>query len=167
MKKVLKFIRSNFEELFAAGFLIVTTVLVIINVFLRYVMNSGLIWTEEVATGCFVWSVFLGAAACYKRKAHIGVDIIVNALSDKPRWIMNVLVDLILVAINAMIVGLSVQYLSVSYTKVTPVLGVSSAWISSTILFSFTLMTIYSVIFLVQEVRTLGKPAAVTAKEGE
>ncbi len=167
MKKVFKFILTNLEELLASGFLIVTTTLVIINVFLRYVMNSGLIWTEEVATGCFVWSVFLGAAACYKRKAHIGVDIIVNALSDKPRWFINVLVDLILVAINGMIVGLSIKYLSASYTKVTPVLGISSAWISTTILVSFALMTIYSLIFLVQEIRTCGKTMAPAVKEGK
>lgn len=66
-----KKIISNLEEIIASGFIIVTTVLVIINVFLRYFMDTGLYWSEEVATGCFVWAVFIGAVAGYKRGKHM------------------------------------------------------------------------------------------------
>lgn len=31
----------------------------------------------------FVWTAFIGAAACYKRRQHMGVDVIVKRLPQK------------------------------------------------------------------------------------
>ena len=42
----------------------ITMVLVIINVFSRYFFNAPIAWVEEVATSCFVYTVFVGAAWC-------------------------------------------------------------------------------------------------------
>ena len=78
MKQNVKKFFQNFEIIFSSTFLIVTTVLVMMNVVLRYFFNMGITWSEEVATGCFVWSVFLGAAAGYKLQIHVGVDMLVN-----------------------------------------------------------------------------------------
>ncbi len=148
-----KKIISNLEEIIASGFIIVTTILVIINVFLRYFMDTGLYWSEEVATGCFVWAVFIGAVAGYKRGKHIGVDILVILLSAKIQKIVVVIVDIVLVLLNGYMTYLAAIFISLSYIKPTPVLGVSSAYISSALLVSFALVTIYSVIFLFRDIK--------------
>ncbi len=148
-----KKIISNLEEIIASGFIIVTTVLVIINVFLRYFMDTGLYWSEEVATGCFVWAVFIGAVAGYKRGKHIGVDILVNLLNPKIQKVVVIMVDIILVLLNGYMTYLAVIFISLSYIKRTPVLGVSSAYISSALLVSFALVTVYSVIFLIRDIK--------------
>ena len=80
MGKNLSFVLNNLEDLVAAFFISITTILVVINIVLRYVFNSGLVWSEEVATGCFVWSVFIGAVAVFKHRGHVGVDIIVKRM---------------------------------------------------------------------------------------
>ena len=64
----LKFILQNFEDLVASFFITVTTILVIINIVMRYIFNSGIVWSEEVATGRFVWSVFIGAVVVFKHQ---------------------------------------------------------------------------------------------------
>lgn len=53
------------------------------NVVLRYVFNSGIVWSEEMSRYFFVWMVFLGAIAAMKDKMHLGVDILVKALPMK------------------------------------------------------------------------------------
>ncbi|WP_317853964.1 TRAP transporter small permease [Chakrabartyella piscis] len=165
MGKALKFFVSNLEEIVAACFLIVTTVLVIVNVFMRYVMNTGIVWSEEVATGCFVWTVFIGAAACYKRKAHVGVDILVNMMPPTMQKVVNLVVDAILLVLNSYISYLTVSYIQTSYTKTTPVTNVSSAYISGSILVAFVIMSLYSVVFIYKDIRDFGKKT--TVKEGE
>jgi TRAP-type C4-dicarboxylate transport system permease small subunit len=149
---VKKFV-SNFEEIFASSFIIITTVLVMMNVILRYFLKTGIYWSEEVATGCFVWSVFLGAAAGYKRKAHVGVDMIINYFPPTAKYIVTIVVDAILLLINGYITHIAIIYLSLSYKKPTPVLGISSAFISTSILLSFAIMSIYSVRFLIQDIK--------------
>ncbi|NLC65497.1 MAG: TRAP transporter small permease [Clostridium sp.] len=149
-KSIFKSILLNFGEIISAAFLIIATIIVIANVFLRYVMNTGIWWTEEVVTGLFVWSVFLGSAAGYKRHKHIGVDFLLQKLPDGMQKIVTILVDTILIVINGYLTYLSIIYVSNSYMKPTAVLGISSVWISSSLLISFFLMTVYSIIFLVK-----------------
>jgi len=151
MNRNVKKFFQNFEVIFSSGFLIVTTVLVMLNVILRYFFNMGLFWTEEVATSCFVWSVFLGAAAGYKIKMHVGVDMLVNMCRPTTKKIITIIVDCILLLINGYITYIAVIYLSLSYKKPTPVLNISTGYISSSILVSFALMTVYAIVFLIQD----------------
>lgn len=152
-KSKFKTILLNFGEIISGAFIIIATVVVIVNIFLRYVMNTGLWWTEEFVTGLFVWAVFIGSAAGFKRHKHIGVDFLVTKLPDNMKKIVNIIVDIILIGINGYLTYLSIIYVSTSYLKPTAVLGISSVWISSSLVISFFLMTIYSVIFLIRTLR--------------
>lgn len=160
MKISIKRICDNFEELLASVFLFVTVSLVLVNVFLRYFLKTGIYWSEEVATGCFVWSVFLGAAAGFKRKMHVGVDFLVDRTPVKIRGLIKTIVAFILLFINLYITYIAVIYLRVSHTKPTPVLGISSAYISTSILAGFSLMTLYSVRFIVTDIIQMRKKEA-------
>ncbi len=152
MKDVsLKKLIANFEEIAAAVFISATTLIVIVNVILRYFFQSPVSWSEEVATGCFVWGVFLGAAACYKRKLHVSVDFLIKYVPDGGKKLFRVVIDLIMLLINAYIIYMAVKYVKVSYRKPTAVLGISSVTISASILVSFILMTVYSAIFLIKD----------------
>lgn len=147
----MKFVLKNAEELIAAGFLIITTALVVLNIICRYFFNIGMVWSEEVATGCFVWSVFIGSIAAFKRRGHVGVDIVVNLLPAVARRAVATLMDVILVILNAYMSYLSVVFISKSYTKLTPVMGISSAYITAAVVIAFFAMTIYSVVFVYQD----------------
>ena len=150
MGKIKKFF-NYFEEIIACSFLIITTALVIVNVFTRYFLKTAIYWSEEVATGCFVWSVFLGAAAAYKRKMHVSVDMLVNFAKGKTRVCIGIVMDTLLILFNGYIAFMAFRYVTISHTKPTPVLGISSVYISASILLAFVLMTIYSVKFFVQD----------------
>ena len=147
---------DNFEEIIASLFLLGTTVLVVANIISRYFLKTGIFWSEEVATGFFVWSVFIGAAAAFKKGQHIGIDIIVSKLSGRNRAIANVLIDLVVLIVIGFITVFSFLYVKTSYTKLTPVLGVSSAYISSSIIVGFTFMLIRAFIFLFDDIKKLG-----------
>ena len=149
MNKYVKFLLNHFEEIAASIFIVITTAQVLTNVFLRYFMKTGLYWSEEVATSCFVWSVFLGSASAYRRGMHIGVDILVNKLPKVFRNIVKLLVHIVLLVTNGYIFYLSIVFVSLSYVKPTAVLGVSSAWVSSALIVGFGLTTFYSVIHLI------------------
>lgn len=155
MNKKLKYVLCNPEQILACVFIIITTGLVLLNVFLRYFMRTGLYWSEEVATSCFVWSVFLGAASGYRHGMHIGVDMLVNKLPRVIRNIVKILVDMILTAVNGYIFYLSIIFISMSYQKPTAVLGVSSAYVSAALLVGFGLTTLYSIGYLIKDIRLI------------
>ena len=107
--------------------------------------------SNQAATACFVWSVFIGAIACFKRRGHVGVDIVVNMLPPALRRGIATLMDIILVVLNAYMFYLSVVFISKSYTKLTPVMGISSAYITTAVVIAFFMMTIYSVLFVYED----------------
>ena len=168
MKKITwRTIWWNLEEIIASVLFTVTLVLVIINVLMRYVFRTGLPWSEELATSCFVWTAFVGSAACYKLRAHVGVDILVNRL---PRGIQNVvktIVNLILVFLCCYLFYLSVIYVRRSYTKPTAILGVSSAWVSASLVVSFLDMAVWSIIFFFRDLKSIRKHGRVIIAEKE
>ncbi|MCR4628075.1 MAG: TRAP transporter small permease [Bacillota bacterium] len=154
-----KFIRENPEEFIAAILIVVTTSLVLLNVFFRYFLNSGIYWSEEVATTCFVWSVFVGAAGAYRNGAQLGIDLLVNKLPAAASRAVKLIVQCILLLINAYILYLAVIYVQRTYTIATSVLAVSSAWVSSSLIVGFGLTTVYSLMHLINMFRRTGKEA--------
>jgi TRAP-type C4-dicarboxylate transport system permease small subunit len=79
--------------------------------------------------------------------------MLVNLCPPKTKKTITIIVDLVLLLINGYITYIAVIYISLSYKKPTPVLGISTAYISSSILVSFALTTIYSVYFLIKDIR--------------
>ena len=148
---------GNFEEIVAGFFLIITVSSVVLNVFGRSIGLGTISTSEEIATISFVWSVYIGAVACYKRKMHIGVDMLVQMFSKKGRNIFAIFLDIFLVVVNLVILYLCVIFIMNSQEKPTPVLGISSNYLNMALLISFFLITVHSVIFLFQDIKKLKK----------
>ena len=151
MKKVFK----NFEEILCAFFLIIMVLLVILNVILRYAFNYSLFWSEEVATICFVWSVFIGAAAVYKHQMDIGIDVLIKKLSAKRQKVAQVIVRFLALIINAYIFYMSIVFTLAAAGKPMAVLGVSSVVINSALIFGFGLMTFHTLRFIRIDLRNI------------
>jgi TRAP-type transport system small permease protein len=60
--------------------LAVMLVMVFGNVVLRLFFNTGIDLSEEIPRFAFVWMTFLGAVVGMRRRAHLGVDIVVQML---------------------------------------------------------------------------------------
>lgn len=71
----------------AAGVLLLSTIVVSITVQVvtRYAFGQPLVWVEELAGYCFLWSIYVGAALGLKELRHIRIDTFVSRLSARPR----------------------------------------------------------------------------------
>ncbi|PKL28491.1 MAG: TRAP transporter small permease [Spirochaetae bacterium HGW-Spirochaetae-2] len=151
MGALLSRLYKNFEVILSACFLSVTVGVVILNVILRYVFDGGLFWIEEVATTAFIWSVFIGSAAAYKLKMHIGIDLITKLFPEKIREIISSVINILMAVINGYVCYLSILMINANKLKRTPVLDVPAMYINLAITVGFGLMTIHSIQFLITE----------------
>ena len=71
----------------AIGVLLLSTIVISITVqvITRYIFGQPLVWVEELAGYCFLWGVFLGAAAGMKELRHIRIDTFISRLSERPQ----------------------------------------------------------------------------------
>jgi C4-dicarboxylate transporter DctQ subunit len=67
------------------GIVAVMTVIIIMQVFLRYIFLYSLAWSEEVARYLMIWASFLGASLALKYGMHIGVEYVINLFPPGPK----------------------------------------------------------------------------------
>ncbi|PBB06491.1 TRAP transporter small permease [Salimicrobium humidisoli] len=64
-------------------------------------LGISVIWTEELASYSFVWSVFMGAAVMVNRKEHFSFDMLVKKLKGKSLLVLLTVNDFILLIFNS------------------------------------------------------------------
>ena len=153
MKKVLK----NLDAYIAGAMMIVTIVLVIVNVITRKLFNYIIVWSEEIATSCFVYSVFIGAAYAYRKHQHVGVDLLVEKLPAGARRAVHLITSALLVVINGYITMLSVQFIQSSWIKRMPITKLPSSVVNTALVIGFGLMTIYSLVIFIKDLKSGNK----------
>ncbi|MFT5700762.1 MAG: TRAP-type C4-dicarboxylate transport system permease small subunit [Desulforhopalus sp.] len=145
----------NFDLILSGFFLCITVLVVIVNVALRYLSLGGIFWAEEVATTSFLWSVFIGSAAAYRYKMHIGIDFF-SQFSPLPlRRVIAVVIDCMMLVINGYIFYLSVIFINANKLKRTPVLDIPALYVNLALTVGFGLMVLYALNFLYRDLRTL------------
>lgn len=63
-------------EVIVVALISIMSLLVIVNVGLRFLADSGIVFSEEVSRFLFIWIVFLGSVLAMKEDGHISVDFI-------------------------------------------------------------------------------------------
>jgi TRAP-type C4-dicarboxylate transport system permease small subunit len=65
---------------------------VVVSVAFRYVLNSPLTWTDELARFMLIWIVFFGAAIPFEDWSHFAVEVFVRRLPLRLQRIIRLLV---------------------------------------------------------------------------
>lgn len=78
-------ILNKIEEGICILCLIAMTTLVFANVFSRYVLHLSLSFSEEITTNLFVLLSMMGTAIAARRRAHLGLSILTDAVNPKLR----------------------------------------------------------------------------------
>lgn len=90
-------------QILIAIFLGIMITLVFLNVILRYVFNTGLAWSEEIARICFIYLVYLGTIDAYRDNRHLGVELLVERVPEKARRGVYLAIQLIVIWMMAVL----------------------------------------------------------------
>lgn len=89
MSKMLKALNDKGEEIFLVVFLSLTVLLVIAQVFSRYIFSMSLGWSEEIARFSLIWITWISTSYAIKKKSHIRVEVVKNLFSTKIKKIID------------------------------------------------------------------------------
>ncbi len=67
---------TRIEEVFSSLCLSAMIVIISVQVFRRYVLQSSLDWSEELARYFFIWAVYIGCSFATKEDRHLEVTIL-------------------------------------------------------------------------------------------
>ena len=95
MKKVIGFYNSLEAHLLVIS-LAFTTLLIFVQVVMRYVFNNSLSWSEELARYVFIWQIWLGTSVSMKGNDHIRMDMLSNKLKGRGKLVLAIVANVIL-----------------------------------------------------------------------
>jgi TRAP-type C4-dicarboxylate transport system permease small subunit len=91
-KKTLSLLRL-FEESVMILALSLIVVLVTVQVFARYVLNSGILWSDELVGFLLVVVSMIGSAIAYREKMHTSLDFFFNKSRGAVRVALRILIE--------------------------------------------------------------------------
>lgn len=81
-------------RIFAGTSMLAIVVIMIVQVFCRYVLNASLIWAEELCRYILVWQSFLLIGIAYHQGELIVLDMLSTRLSPAVRFLIRLLVTI-------------------------------------------------------------------------
>lgn len=138
----------------ASSAMAVIVIIVFMNVFMRYVLNTGLTWSDEVSIDLFIWFIFLGGILAGLDGLHLKVDVFTDRMPPKMQKVCKVIsCGFILFSMGILLIG-GLSQIEVTKNNISSATGLSAAYITAAMVV-FAAATICLTIY--QFVRDLSK----------
>lgn len=107
--------------------LVSIVVVTFVQVLSRYVLQTSLAWTEELARYLFIWLAALGSAYAFKLRSHFLVRFVVDKFSQTTQFAVATFVAALLIVFLAIFVWQAVLYTMSVSGQTAPGTGLSKA----------------------------------------
>lgn len=111
------------------GLLAAMTVMVFVNVILRYGFGNGLDISDEMSRFCFVWLIFLGSISAMRRNMHMGFDLVVGSVPPGARRLLLTIANALVLAVCLLILTGTIMQWHVNATNIAPVTRMPMIWV--------------------------------------
>ena len=92
---MLKYLDEHLEESLVVLMMAVMSIIIGLQIFMRYVMGASLSWSEELSRYLFIWATYLGVAYGVRKDAHIRVSMVTDLMSRRNAAYARVLTHVI------------------------------------------------------------------------
>lgn len=144
---------SYTPEFIASIAFITMIVVVVLNVLLRYFFQKSLVWCEEIAALGFIWTIFMGAAVCYKNRDLISVDMLISALPLGIKRYAYIIIDVFMICASVIICVLSLKFALSAWSKTSLALKIPYTFFDIPATIAFAYMSYYSVKHLITDIK--------------
>ena len=151
------------EEAIICGLLVVTTLLVFVDVVMRFGFNTGFMWSQELTLHMSAWMVLFGASYGLKVGSHIGMDAFVKLFPSTGRRILTAIAASLAIVYCSLIFYGSWVYLAKMHLIDIELEDIPiPAWIAHSILligFLFLIIRLSIILWSVLNMRTKQRKA--------
>ena len=129
LKKYTKFLDGleSVEKVFLVVTAAIMVIVIAYQVVLRYVFHASNAWSEELARYLFIYDVFIGSAIALRKNSHLQVDVFLNLMKERTKYIYTIIVTILGILFLAVLFVYSISLCKISAVNITPGLKVSMA----------------------------------------
>lgn len=153
---MLEKINNIFEKLcLMIGFLLLSTfiIVVLVKVLVRNYLSIPMMWADEVAVFCFIWTVFLGAAVAVRYKRHYTVDLAPNRI--KLNLTFDIVSHIIVLSLIYVMIVHGYQFMLMGLSRFSTALTIPLAYTFAAIPVSGLFMLFFTIEQFIKDIVTL------------
>ncbi|WP_296972116.1 TRAP transporter small permease [Tepidanaerobacter sp. EBM-38] len=142
LKNALSWLDENLEMSICVVLMSVMTVLIFVQVIMRYVFSNSLSWSEELARYVFIWLIYLGISYGAKIRKHIKIDAAMKLFPASIRPYVTIVGDIcfFLFAVYITITGYKYVGMQATFNKVSPALHIPYKYVFAAPMVGFCLV---------------------------
>ena len=111
--RAVKWLDEHLEETVLVIFLVLISSVMLLQVFMRKVMNSSLSWPEEFCRYCYVWTVFFSLGFTVRQGNMLRVGVVMDLLPRVLRKLVVILVNILCLVIFSVFFVNSIEVVKV------------------------------------------------------
>jgi tripartite ATP-independent transporter DctM subunit len=147
---VVDYLIGHLAEAIGAAIVVAETFILFAGVVSRYVFNSPIIWTDELANFLFLWLSMIGTVVALRGNGHMRLTTLVNWVRPELGKWFNSVAALIVIAFVVEILLPAYEYTrDQQFTELTT-LGISEGWRAVSILIGMSLAAVIAILRLVE-----------------
>ena len=146
----------NKIDLLSKGLLVVMvsviTVIMLLQVFFRYVLNSSLQWSEELMLMNLTWIVFVGGIILMKNWEHANIPTFINLLPTNYRPFIFIFAKLLTILFLIILVWYGIDAFTQNFHANSPSLKISTRWAKLSIPVGSIFMAILAINLVIKDI---------------
>lgn len=103
----------------------VLTMVVLLQVFYRYVLNDSLIWGWDIPRLCFIWVLMLSIPLGIRYNAHVGIDIVAQHFGPTAKRATRIFNAIFMLILSAAAAYYGLQLARDTWDQMMPGIGLS------------------------------------------
>ncbi len=104
-------------------------VMVVLQVFFRYVLNDSLFWAEEFVRAAMVWGVMVASALVAASRNHIRVEVLELMLPPAGRRVVVFIANTLSLAFCLVLLWAGVEFVDRTFFQRSPMLDIPKWWV--------------------------------------
>lgn len=135
-------------EVLAMCLLVILCAVTLVGVVDRYLLHTGIGWTEELARFLLIWTSLLSAAVVVHHSGHFSVRFLVDMFPAGVRRVLDVSMDVLDIGVLLVVFWLGARVTWIMRMQASPAMQLTISWIYV----SLPLATGAMVLFLIMRV---------------
>ena len=99
-------------------------VLVLLQVFFRYVLNESLFWAEELVRGLLVWGVLISSALVAGSRGHIRIEVLELLLPPAGKRVVVWIADALTIGFSLLLLWAAIELMNRTWLQQSPTLEI-------------------------------------------
>ncbi len=146
------------EDSILVGLLMLMITLAVLQIFLRNLFETGIVWSDVLVRILVLWVGLAGAMVASRKGNHINIDIMERFLSERAKIVVNFVVELFTAFICAVVAYYSIQFVHMEFADGDRAFANVPTWVCEAIIpFAFVVIAIRYVLLSIVNLKRIVK----------